>query len=185
MNVRNLTLAVLVLATPIFASTIDNISFTPAADSPFASSLTESFTSTQALLAGTVSCDSASPCTGEVGQYFIGLDLTGPLDTPVSISISGNLSGDTAGSGDLIIASIPEPFVIPSGTFDENIFSHELAPGGLVDVNYTLNVTLPANETVTLPITFTVGAVPEPVGESMLVVGLLGLIGLIRYRATR
>lgn len=187
MNFRNLTLARLVLglvaAAPVFASTIENISFTPAEDSPFTSSLTESFTSTQASLEGTVSCVSDSTCSGDVGQFFIDLDLTGPGDTPVSISISGNLSGDTAGSGDLIIAGIPEPFAIPSGDFEETILSQELPPAGMIEVNYTADLSLPPGETVTLPITFTVGApVPEPVGESIVVLGLLGLTGLVRYR---
>ncbi len=183
---RNLTLTALLLGVvataPVVASTITSISFTPASDSPFTSSLTESFTSTQASVTGTVSCDSTSPCTGELGQVFIGLDLTN--ETLLSLNISGDLSGNTAGSGDVVIASIPEPFNIPTGDFDENIFSQDQPPLGMIETNYTVYLTLPAEETVTLPITLTASAaVPEPFGQSIAVLALLGLTGLVRYRS--
>jgi hypothetical protein len=188
MSYRNLARAALLLGVvataKVFASTIESISFTPASDSPFTTSLTESFTTTEATVTGTVSCFDDTPCSGEVGEFFVGLDAT--VNTPASISISGNLSGDTAGSGDLIIASIPEPFTIPSGDFDKTIFSNEIPPLGMIDTNFTLDLTLPAGETVTLPITLTIGApVPEPVGQSMVLLGLIGLTGLVRWRSTR
>jgi hypothetical protein len=188
MSLRKPTLAMLglgaIAVAQISASTIDSFSFTPAADSPFTSSLNESFTSSEASITGSVSCDSDTTCTGELGELFLGVDLTGPADVPVDYSISGSLSGDTAGSGDLVIATIPEPFVIPTGDFSENILSHDLQPTGMVELNAIVNLTIPADETVTLPLTFTVGT-PEPVGQSMIVLGLLGFAGLLRQRSAR
>jgi hypothetical protein len=55
----------------------------------------------------------------------------------------------------------------------------------MVELNAIVNLTIPAGETVTLPLTFTVGAVPEPVGQSAILLGLLGVIGLVRYRWAR
>jgi hypothetical protein len=176
----------LLAAAPISASTIDSFYFTLEDDSPFTSSLTESFSSTEASVTGTVSCDSESTCTGELGTFGLGLDLTGLVDTPASIDISGNLSGDLAGGGDLFVTSISYPFAIPSGDFDKILLSTELPPLGMIDVYGSLDLTLPPGETVTLPITLTVGtAVPEPSGQAMLILGLLGLIGIVRYRFLR
>jgi hypothetical protein len=185
MRIRNLTFAALVLGTmavaPVFATTITAVNWMPASGSPFISSLNATFSGSQAFLTGPVSCDSASTCTGEVGEFFTNWDVTAV--TPVTYAISGNLTGDTAGSGNLIIATIPEAFALPAGNFNETIFSHEITLLGSIETNYILNLSLPAGQTVTLPVT--VSATPEPVSLLMAALGLLGMAGLVRYRLTR
>jgi hypothetical protein len=183
----------LLAAAPISASSIDSFSFTPVEGSPFASSLTESLSpsGTEASVTGTVSCESDSPCTGELATFAAEVDLTGLADTLASIDISGDLSGDTAGGGELFLTSPISnsyPFVIPSGAFDKPILSTEFPPVGLIEVAGSLDLTLAPGQEVSLPISFTLGsttAVPEPSGQAMLVLGLLGLVGVVRYRSLR
>jgi hypothetical protein len=184
-NIRSFAFAAsmlgLVAAAPVFATTITSVSFTPAGDSPFTQSLTATFSGTQADLTGTISCNSETTCTGEVGEYFTSWNITSPTFT--TIDISGNLSGETAGSGDLIIATIPEPFAVPAGEFSEPIFSGEITLLGAVQTNYILDLSLPAGQTLTIPITYS--AIPEPTAQSMIGIGLLAMIGLIHYRLRR
>jgi hypothetical protein len=185
MRIRNFTFAALVLGTiavaPVFATTITGVKFTPAVGSPFTSSLMATSSGTQAFLTGPISCDSGSTCTGEVGIYNINWDVTAV--TPVVHAISGTLSGNTAGSGSLIIAGIVYPFALPPGGFNETIATTEITLLGMIGTNYTLDLSIPAGQTVTLPLTVT--AAPEPTGQSMISLGLLGMIGLVRYRLTR
>jgi len=153
----------------------------PATGSPFTSRLIPTSSSTQTFLTGPVSCDSASTCTGEAGEFFTTWDVTAV--TPVVHAISGTLSGDTAGSGNLIIAGLVYPFALPPGEFNETIANTEANLLGMIQTNYILNLSLPAGQTVTLPLTES--ATLEPASLLMIALGFLGMIGLVRYRLLR
>jgi hypothetical protein len=163
------------LGLPAFASSITSASFTPTG-SPFTTSLTTTFGSTQANITGTVSCDSASPCSGEVGTFSLSVDLT-DTSTPASIDITGTNSGP-ATEGALVLNSPfsqTDPFAISAGTFDDLLLSTHFPQLGPVTITGVLDVSLLPGQTLALPLTFGIegSAVPEP---SPLVLAGLGLL---------
>jgi hypothetical protein len=176
-------------ATSITGSSITGFSFT-GDSSPFTSVLIETFTGSQASITGTVTCASTTPCSGEAGTFDLGLDITST--TPFSAEISGILDGETRAGGSLDITSIllsrDFPFSVAPGPFDKVLFSTSLPPVGEVNVEGSIDFSLAAGQTIDLPLTFNVGTpsnpspVPEPASQALLVVGLLGIAGVVRYR---
>jgi hypothetical protein len=166
------------------ASTIDSFSFTTPDSSPFTTNLTESFTSSGAALTGTVACDSTTVCSGEVGTFSLGLDLTNV--SMLSITTDGSLTGDTSASGFQDLISPIEKtraFNVPTGSFDYTRFTNEIPAWGMIDVTGSLNLTLQPGQVLTLPVTMGFASVvPEPSGQVLILVAALGLAGFVRYR---
>lgn len=175
------------LALPTFASSITGASFT-SAGAPFTTSLTATFGSTQANITGTVSCDSASPCTGEVGTFSLSVTLS-DTSTPASLDIAGTNSG-TLTEGALVINppfSQTDPFSIAAGSFDDVILSTQFPTLGAITVTGALDVDLAPGQTLDLPLTFGIegSAVPEPSTLFLAGLGLLSFAGTQRLRRRR
>jgi hypothetical protein len=165
-------------------SEIVDATFTPVG-STFSTSLTTTFSGTQASVTGSVSCDSSSPCTGEVGTFSLTAYLTDPSN-PVSVDINGSLSGSSDAEGVLSLTSplsLTKPFTIPVGSFDDLLLSTDLPAIAPLVVDGSLNLSLAPDQTVALPLTFQVGtsAVPEPASAGLLTAGIAGLL-IIRRR---
>jgi hypothetical protein len=185
-NYALLLASAVLAAVPSYASSVTDFSFT-VDSSPFTSSLVETFSGSEASITGTVTCASTTACSGEVGTFDLGLDLT--ATTPLSAEISGILGGTTPAGASVNITSPTSkmsPFSISPGTFDKIIFSSLLPALGDVDVDGTFDLSLAAGQTIDLPLTFYVGTppspVPEPGTQALLVAGLLGMVGVVRYR---
>jgi PEP-CTERM motif len=192
-NYALLLASAVLAAVPSYAtsitSSITGFSFTEDS-SPFTSVLVESFSGSQASVTGTVTCASTTACSGEVGTFDLGLDLTST--TPLSAEISGILDGETPAGGSLNITSIflskDFPFSVTPGPFDKVLFATSLPALGEVNVGGSLDFSLAAGQTIDLPLTFNVGTpsnpspVPEPASQALLVAGLLGMAGVVRYR---
>lgn len=189
---KNFTLllaSAVLAAVPSYASTITDFSFTTDS-SPFTSVLTVTSTGSEASITGTVTCVSTSICSGEVGTFDLGLDLTST--TPLSAEISGILSGSTPAGGTLDLTSpaayaqdIPFSVAPGAGGFDKKIFSASLPALGDINVDGALDLSLLPGQSITLPLTFAVGSsspVPEPANAALLAVGLLGMAAAVRYR---
>lgn len=178
----------LLAAAPSYASSINSFTFN-SDSSPFTSVLVENMSGSQAVVSGTVECLSKTACSGEVGTFTLGVDLTGS-STPVSVDISGVLSGSTGASGSVDITTFGQdyPFSVATGSFNDTILSLDLPALGQISANGALDLSLAAGQSITLPLTINVGAVssvPEPSGQVLLLVGLLGLAGIVRYRSSR
>jgi hypothetical protein len=178
----------LLAAAPSYASSINSFTFN-SDSSPFTSVLVESMSGSQAMVTGSVECLSKTACSGEVGTFNLGVDLTGST-TPVSVDISGVLSGTTGASGAVDITTFGKdyPFSVAAGSFNDTILSLDLPALGDVSVHGALDLSLAAGQSITLPLTINVGAVssvPEPSGQALLLVGLLGLAVIFRYRSSR
>ena len=178
----------LLAAAPSYASSINSFTFN-SDSSPFTSVLVESMSGSQAMVTGSVECLSKTACSGEVGTFNLGVDLTGST-TPVSVDISGVLSGTTGASGAVAITTFGKdyPFSVAAGSFNDTILSLDLPALGDVSVHGALDLSLAAGQSITLPLTINVGAVssvPEPSGQALLLVGLLGLAVIFRYRSSR
>jgi hypothetical protein len=173
-------------ATQVHASLINSFSFTTD-PSPFSSDLVESFTSSQAFLTGTVACDSTTVCSGEVGTFNLGVDLTDV--SVVSTTTDGSLTGDTPGSGFVnLVSPIQQSraFNVPTGSFDYTRYSTELPALGTIDVSGSLDLTLQPGQVLSLPVTIGFASVvPEPSGQVLILVAALGLAGFVRYRNLR
>lgn len=168
------------------ASSITSFSFT-SDSSPFFSNLSSTFTSTVGSVTGTVACDSESPCTGEVGTFSLGLNLVS-MSAPFSIEVSGTLSGDTAADAALMFSSpssVSYPFVIPVGDFDTVVLSTSAPELGAVTVDGAFDLSLAPGQTLTLPLNFDIGSVPEPSGQTLVGLGLLGIVCLSRFSRIR
>jgi hypothetical protein len=184
----------LLAAAPSYASSITGFTFTPDPSSQFNTSLSETFTSSEASVTGTVGCPSFTEarrslieglCSGEVGTFSLDVDLTVP--TLFTVDISGVLSGETAATGSVDILDLGDfPFSVKAGSFDDTVLSVTLPAYGPVDVLGSLDLTMVRGQEITLPLTMSVAgkstAVPEPSGEALLIVGLLSFAGLIRNR---
>jgi hypothetical protein len=177
---------VLLAALPGAASSLTSFDFTPATDSEFTLDLTDSLSSVEAEVTGTIACDSSSPCTGEVGSFAIGADFTS--STLVSAAISGTLTGDGS-YGDSVTLTSPAayanvyPFYIASSPFDETFFSTTVSAIGSTNIDGFVYLNLEPGQEIDLPISFTISSsttpVPEP-GTVFLLGGLLGALPLIR-----
>jgi hypothetical protein len=177
---------VLLAALPGAASSLTSFDFTPATDSEFTLNLTDSLSSIEAEVTGTIACDSSSPCTGEVGSFAIGADFTSP--TQVSAAISGTLTGDGS-YGDSVTITSPAAyagvnvFYIDSSPFDKTFFSETVPALGPTNIDGFVDLNLLPGQEIDLPITFTISSqtspVPEP-GTVFLLGGLLGALPLIR-----
>jgi PEP-CTERM motif len=188
-NYALLLASAVLAAVPSYASSITGFSFTED-PSPFTSVLVETFSGSQASITGTVTCASTTACSGEVGTFDLGLDLTST--TPLSAEISGILSGRTPAVGSLDLTSPAllardVPFSVAPGSFDKTIFSTSLPAFGDVNVEGALDFSLAAGQSIDLPLTINVGTpstspVPEPASQALLVAGLLGMAGVVRYR---
>jgi hypothetical protein len=181
-NSRLLLACVCFAATRLHASTIDSYTFTPDS-SVFTTDLTESFTSTEAVLAGTISCNSTTTCSGELGTFDLGLDLTEP--GVLSLTDVGGLTGDSSASGSVNLdAPIQQTraFTVPVGNFDYTRYTKELPALGLIDVAGSVDLTLLPGQTLTLPVTIDFAAIPEPSGQVLLALAALGLAAFVRYR---
>jgi hypothetical protein len=176
-------------AGPLHASSIDSFTFI-AADSPFTTSLFESFTNSEAIVSGTVTCDSTTVCIGPVGTFNLGVDFTDP-STPLSVDVSGDLSGPyNAGASVRLRSPLHQafPFLVTDGSFDDNLVSAMLPPLGMTNIVGGFYMRMAPGQSVVLPIIIgldEVTATPEPSGEALIVVCLLGFAGLVRYRYTR
>jgi len=173
------------LAASASASSITSFSFT-ADPSPFSSSLSTSFTSTLGSVTGTVACDSDSACTGEVGTFSLGLNLVS-VSTPFSVEVSGTLSGDTAADAAVMFsspASVTYPFVIPVGDFDAVVLSTSAPALGAITLDGAFELSLAPGQTISLPINFNVGTVPEPSSQTLIGLGLLGIVCFSRFLRT-
>jgi hypothetical protein len=178
----------LLAGAPAYASSITSFSFTTD-PSAFTSVLVETMSGTQASLTGSVTCVSVEACSGEVGTFNLGLNLT-DRSTPISVDISGVLSGTTDASGSLDLTSLFKdfPFSEAAGSFDKTILSIALPPLGPLTVHGALDLSLAAGQSIALPLTISVGpvsTVPEPSGQALLIIGFLGLAAIARYRASR
>ena len=178
----------LLVAAPSFASSITSFTFTPD-PSIFTSVLVDSFSASEADITGTVTCAATAACSGEVGSFNLGLDLTST--TPLAAEISGILSGTTTAVGSLEITSPTSKiyaFSLGAGSFDSVILSTSFPAFGAINVKGTLDLALAAGQSIDLPLAIKVGnvsSVPEPSGQVLLIVGLLGLAGMVRYRRSR
>jgi hypothetical protein len=189
-NYALLLASAVLAAVPSYASSITSFTFTEDS-SPFTSSLVETFSGSEASITGTVTCASTHACTGEVGTFDLGLDLTST--TPLSADISGILGGTSPAGGSLDITSPTylkkdSTFSVSTGAFDKQLFSTELPALGNIDVDGALDLSLAAGQSITLPLTFYAGnpsPVPEPGSQALLVVGLLGMAGVVRYRSRK
>jgi hypothetical protein len=188
-NYALLLASAVLAAVPSYASTITDFTFTTDS-SPFTSVLTVTTSGSEASITGTVTCASTSICSGEVGTFDLGLDLTST--TPLSAEISGILSGLTPAGGTLDLTSPAAyaqdiPFSVTPGVagFDKTIFSTHLPALGDIDVDGALDLRLAPGQSISLPLTFNVGnssPVPEPANAALLAVGLFGMAGVVRYR---
>jgi hypothetical protein len=175
-----------VAGTNASASSITSFSFT-ADPSPFFSNLTSSFTSTTGSVTGTVACDSDSACTGEVGTFSLGLDLVS-MSAPFSVEVSGTLSEGSAADAALMFTSpgsVTYPFVIPVGDFDTVVLSTSAPALGAVTVDGAFDLSLAPGQTLSLPLNFNLGPVPEPSGQTLVGLGLLGIVCLTRFSRIR
>ena len=181
--IRGLLLAcVCFAATGLHASTIDSYTFTPDS-SVFTTNLTESFTSTEAVLAVTISCNSTTTCSGELGTFDLGLDLTEP--GVLSLTDVGSLTGDSSASGSVNLdAPIQQTrtFTVAPGDFDFTRYTNELPALGVINATGFVDLTLLPGQTLTLPVTIDFSAIPEPSGQVLLAVAALGLAGFVRRR---
>jgi hypothetical protein len=194
-----LLLASTLLATaPSYASSITGFTFTPDPSSPFTTSLSETFTSSEASVTGSVSCPAftatafrsltESICSGEVGTFELAADFNEP--TLFTVDISGVLSGTTAATGSV---DFPGPedysFSVKAGSFDDTVLSITVPGLGPGVADGALDLTMERGQEITLPLTLSVvgtsSAVPEPSGQALLLVGLLGFAGLVRYRRSK
>jgi hypothetical protein len=189
-------LSTLLAAVPSYASSITGFTFTPNPSSTFTTSLSETFTSSEASLTGTVGCPSltatfraldTSLCTGDVG---FGLEVDLNEATEFTVEISGDLSGTTAATGDVLIKTLANvPFSVNPGSFDDTLVFTTLPAFGLIELAGALDLTLARGQEITLPLTLSIAgtstAVPEPSGQVLLLVGLLGIAGVVRYRIFR
>jgi hypothetical protein len=177
----------LLVSAPSHASSITSFSYT-LDPSIFSSTISDSVSGSEVIVTGTVACPvGAVSCNGEVGAFEIGLDF--PETGPVSVDISGVLSGTTPGSGSLDLTGLSGvAFNLTPGSFNDTLLSSVLPDLGAFTLTGTLDLSLAAGQSVSLPITVSVGntiATPEPSGQALLVVGLLGLAGIVRYRFSR
>jgi hypothetical protein len=175
----------LLTALPGPASSITSVSFTPTS-SPFTTNLTDTSTSSQVSISGTILCPATTTagCSGEVGSFALGLDLTSL--TPISADISGTLSEGPTSAADSVKITFPIaesfPFSIDEGSFDQNIFSIKLPALGNLTVDGVVDLSVAAGQSIDLPLTFTVGTpatVPEP-STVFLLGGLLSTLPLLR-----
>jgi hypothetical protein len=175
----------LLTALPGAASSITSVSFTPTS-SPFTTDLTNTSTSSQVSISGTILCPitTTAGCSGEVGSFALGLDLTSL--TPISADISGTLSEGSTSAPDSVKITFPIaesfPFSIDEGSFDQNIFSIKLPALGNLTVDGVVDLSLAAGQSIDLPLNFTVGTpttVPEP-STVFLLGGLLAAFPLLR-----
>lgn len=180
-----LTAGALVVA-PSYASSITSFTFTPTSG-PFTSVLVDSSSSSQASVTGSVTCASTSICSGEVGEFSLGLDLNEPSN-PFSAEISGDNLGVTTASGVLEISGYPTgiPFSFKPGDFDKVLIDTTLPELGNSTVDGSLDLSLAPGQEITLPLTFSVGtqvmATPEPSGVALLLAGLVALGAFMRHR---
>jgi hypothetical protein len=173
---------------PLSASSIDTFTFVQA--SPiFATNLTESHTAEEAFLNGSISCDAKTACSGEVGTFDLGLDLTDP--STVTVTNTGILSGTTPATGSLDLASPVtqvRSFVTPVGSINQTRVSQVLPALGTVDVSESLFLTLQPGQTLTVPVTISINsaAAPEPRGVALLLLAAaLSAGAFIRYGRSR
>jgi hypothetical protein len=201
----------LLAAAPSYASSITGISLIPDASSPFNSDLSATLTSsTEATVTGTVTCPTqvvaaafeaqvlaqSAPCSGEVEGFSLGVDVTGPTEFTVDISgtlgnIPGDLSAGAAATGIVDITGIGDfPFNVSPGPFDvtKSILLPASVEGSTTLVG-SVDLTMGQGQEITLPLTLSVAGttstVPEPSGQALLMVGLLGIAGVVRYRFFR
>lgn len=117
------------------------------------------------------------------------MDLNEP--TVFTVDISGVLSGETAATGSVDFFAVGDydyPFSVKAGSFDDTVLSMTLPALGLSGVAGALDLTLARGQEIDLPFTISVAAtsaVPEPSGQALFIVGLLGLAGVVRYRFFR
>jgi len=171
------------------ASSIDSFSFITDS-SPFTSDLVASISGPDALLTGTVACDSTTACSGEVGTFSLGLDLTN--SSVISITSTGNLTGNTPGSGFVDLDTPIEKtraFSVPTGSFDHTRLTSEIPAWGMIDASGSINLTLQPGQVLTLPVaisfTSVASVVPEPSGQVLLLLCVLGAATIVRYRYSR
>jgi hypothetical protein len=171
------------------ASSITDFTFT-SDPSPFTTDLVEMFSDSQAIVTGTIACDSATACKGEVGSFTLGADLTSP-GTSVSVNLLGVLDGSTPAGVELKVSTPLTKalkFEIPAGSFNDTLISTSLPAFGMLDVAGSLDMRLAAGQAIALPFIIDLGSpspVPEPSGEVALLAGVLGLAGVVRYRTAR
>jgi len=189
----------LLAAAPSYASSITGFSITTDPE-PYMSNLSDTVTSSEASVTGTVACPSqivlvafvAHPdvksvgCSGEVGFFSLGVDLNEP--TEFTVDISGVLSPGAAATGSVDIAGIGDfPFDVSPGAFD--VTKTILLPAeGSTTLDGSVDLTMDAGQSIALPLNLSVAgtsAVPEPSGQALLIVGLLGIAGFVRYRFFR
>jgi hypothetical protein len=173
---------------PLSASSIDNFTFAPS-DPIFVTTLSESYTPEEAFLNGSVSCDAQTACSGELGTFDLGLDLTDP--STLTVTNDGTLSGTTPATGSLDLESPVTQvrnFVTPIGSFDQTRISQLLPAWGTVDVSETVFLTLQPGQTLTLPVTVGINAAaaPEPQGVAFLILAAaLSNGAFVRYGRSR
>src|SRR5665213_1718492 len=167
------------------AGTISSFTAAAAPSTPFTvSGLTQSFSGTEAIVSGTVTCNSETTCSGSAISFSLG--ITG---LTASTAVSAEIVGDaTANASGLFVETSPisasVPFTVGTGSFDKSIFSSSLPAVGSLLITGNLNLTILAGQSLTLPLNFFVGAqaVPEPSTFAFLGLGLLGLVAKFRRK---
>jgi hypothetical protein len=159
------------------------------------SSLQTKFSGSTALVTNTsLTCLSEISCSGQILTFSIqgtGLDPTQLL----AVSLDGNLSGTSSGTGSLAISAsgIPvanQAYSFKAGDFSGPLLSTFTPITGNFAFTGVLSLNLLSGQTLTLPssLAISVGspaAAPEPGSLVLLATGFSGLLVLIRHGRTR